>query len=307
MRLSYQIINFIAWIAFLIPIFAYIIVQTYFWIKNKFYFRLFSMLCWIISVWLYIMRWSIPYDIQIITHPLALWINSKIALISDLHLWMHKNQKYAQSIVDELNSISWLNYVLIAWDWTYYPQTWSLQKVFEPFRSLRVPVFGVLWNHDVEKPWPNLRWELTHALAINGIKLLENEKILLSWFELVWLGEYMNWENNTLLLNLPRVVLSWTTLPRFVLSHNPDITLDYITWSDTKNHSTVDLTFVWHTHCWQIKFFWLEQYIMPTQKLYTDGMSQISWYNLFITCGVWETLLPMRRWTKPTIDLFILD
>lgn len=301
MRILHQIITWVSSILFLVPLLTYIFVQTQWWINNRTYFRLFSMLCWIISVWLFLMRRVIPYDIVTSYTNIPLWASVNIALISDMHLWMHKNKQFTQKIVDKLNSLTWVDFVLVAGDWTYYPATWSLADLYSPFKQLTIPVYGVLWNHDVQKPGPDLRSELELALEENDIRLLQNEMIETGWLQIVGLGEYMNYENQVELLQKP-MYQTWSTwlLKRLVLSHNPDVTLDYA------SGMIADLTLVWHTHCGQIKLFWLEKYVMPTRRLYQDWYSKVDWRFLFITCWLWEVMLPMRWWAKPSIDIIDL-
>jgi uncharacterized protein len=56
--------------------------------------------------------------------------------------------------------------VFIAGDLTYRPpiDVDQMEELFQPLADLRVPIYMVLGNHDVEKPGPKLRTELVQAL-----------------------------------------------------------------------------------------------------------------------------------------------
>ncbi len=85
-----------------------------------------------------------------------------------------------------------------------------------------------------------------------------------------------------------------------VLTHDPDTTLDY-----TNNNA--DLTLVGHTHCGQMRIPWLYKYAIPTKGPFDKGLTQEKYTQLYITCGVGETALPLRLFNPPVIDILNLQ
>ena len=104
-------------------------------------------------------------------------------------------------------------------------------------------VYAVLGNHDIERS--HSRWEVTKAFSRIGIEVLWNQ-IAYPWgrgFPVVGLADYWSREFN------PVAVMNQLdpTIPRLVLSHNPDTAAILQKWR-------VDLQLSGHTHGGQIVF-----------------------------------------------------
>jgi hypothetical protein len=213
-----------------------------------------------------------------------------------------------------------LDYVFIAGDFTHYPDEDEIQKMetmFAPLKDIKVPVYAVLGNHDLEKPGPKLRQELSSGLKKNNVKLLNNDIVDLKGFKLVGLGDHWALEDDVSLLDKTKMEENV-----IVLTHNPDTTLKY---TDQK----VDLTVAGHTHGGQVKIYPIYKPLIPTSGDFDEGLiesadlkdlqrvssSQLEAiqknrvqnasfvHKTFVTSGVGETAIPIRFFNPPVIDI----
>ncbi|MEM1312180.1 MAG: metallophosphoesterase [Patescibacteria group bacterium] len=266
--------------------------------------------------------WFERYFIQTNYHQiLDTNINTKIALIADIHAGGWKSKSFVEQIVVKLNQIPDLDIVLMAGDWTYYPDKNQLENIFSPLKDLEVPIYGVLGNHDVEFPGKPIRKELTETLLKNNVKLIDNEVVKTKGITLVGLGSY--WANEDKTDILENIDLSEFTI---ILAHNPDTTLNYSQnfRSNVKNAKAKVLTLSGHTHCGQIRIPYIYKTQLPVVDKYYDkgwyadlkgvgffdkvdnGNGSIQSGKLFITCGVGEVALPLRFLNPAVIDIFEL-
>ncbi len=167
--------------------------------------------------------------------------------------------------------------VLVAGDLTFEPLLEQrLEELFAPLHDLQVPVYAVLGNHDTEHPGPDIKVELMRALEANNVTILNNDIIKTSNFLLVGLGDRMNGEDSTRLLNEVHPVNKVV-----VLTHNPDTTMDYI-------NSNADVTLAGHTHCGQVRLPWIHEYIkkyiIPVDGDFDKGLTYEPYTRLYITC-----------------------
>jgi len=241
-------------------------------------------------------RWREPQQVQVQETLIEAWFDKDIVLVGDFHLGVYKWVSYLSKVVKKINAQEDIDAVLIAWDFTYEPlrhDTESLTELFKPLADLQRPVFAVLGNHDVERPWPDLRNELIKALNTHGVIFLHNDVYRLDGTQLVWLWPHMSQEDDIGLLEQFD-----DTDEVIVLTHNPDTTLMY-------TNMRADLTLVWHTHCGQVRLPYIHDtigpYITPVKGDFDCG-----WYpeqKLFITKGLGEVALPLRFRNPPTIDV----
>lgn len=235
-----------------------------------------------------------PQTILIKKRYFSLPTKARIALISDLHLGIYKKQRFLEKIVKKINTLH-IDYVFIAWDLTYYPRKKDLVSLFAPLNECRFPVYAVLGNHDVERPWYLLRDELVAALRKAKVNFLNNTVVDLPEFILIWLGESRSHEDNVEILE--RV---YSSLPLIVLTHNPQTIKKY-------NHRHYpDITLCGHTHGWQITLPFLKKitwYFSSKIKAHSWWHVEYNWYKYFITSWVGEVWLPMRLFSPPTIDI----
>ena len=259
----------------------------------------FSLLTIVVFTFLRV-RWVEPNQVAIRHTNLDLWTGKKIALLSDLHLGVYKDWTYLQRVVNTINAQPWVDMVFIAWDFTFWPEIdqKKMEELFQPIADLRVPIYMVLWNHDVEEPGPKLRNELVRALENLGVIFLANDVVDFWTRKLVGLGDHDAGEDEVFLLN--QFHAAETVV---VLTHNPDTVLAY-------NNYNVDATLVGHTHCGQIRLPWVHRYIgkyiIPTKGEFDCGLIATKYTTVFITPGVGEVILPMRWFNPPTIDIVSL-
>lgn len=235
-------------------------------------------------------RFIEPQYIRVQHTTIPLWFETKIALIADLHIGKYKKQAYVDKIVRKLNTLD-VDMVLIAGDFTYYPDEWDLQELFAPFKEIQHTTYWVLWNHDVEQPGPPLRAELIEALDYPQIHHINNQVVELDGFTLVWLWSHWNREDDVTLLK------QYTAEDNvIVLAHNPDTISKY-------SNSSADITLVGHTHGGQIRIPWLYKKVIPTRWDFDRWLTHEVQGTLYITAWIWETGLPMRFLNPPTIDV----
>ncbi len=231
---------------------------------------------------------------------ISLGIPKKIILISDLHLgqWLWKWQDFLTRIIEKTNAIQ-ADYLLIAGDFTFYPDEKNLKNLFSPFTKSNKPIYAVLGNHDVGFPGPPFKKELTEALTIDNVHVLENKAILLNDFTLVWLWELWEWDVDISLLD--KMLFLEKTI---VLLHNPDILAYY---ADKKIPA---LTLAGHTHGWQMRIPWLYKDVIPTNWDFDRGYGEYKFSKTqkgkyLISQWIWETGLPLRFLCPPTI--YVID
>jgi uncharacterized protein len=245
-------------------------------------------------------------------------INKKIAIVADIHVGVWKGKTFVQSIAYNINSIEGLDLVLIAGDWTYYPDKYTLGDTFSPLKSVKAPIYGVLGNHDVEFPGDPVRKELSIALKENNVTLIDNIVVPVDGVNLVGLGDHWAGEDDTKILEFLNL-----SLPSIIIAHNPDSTLNYSRSfkEKVKNQSAEVLTVSGHTHCGQVRIPLIYNNILPVKNSYYDkgwyqGNSESDFFkpvdqdkinpkgnNLFISCGVGEVGLPLRLFNPATIDI----
>ena len=111
--------------------------------------------------------------------------------------------------------------MIVAGDWTYEPKR-DLEAGFAPFKSLHMPVFGVLGNHDLQWPGPALQAELRQALSQNGVQLIEGRRVAWKGWELVGLDDQWGGRPQPQIERLWPGGLSNDSTRRLVVVHQPD-------------------------------------------------------------------------------------
>ncbi len=245
-------------------------------------------------------RFIEPNIITIQNTKISLWLEKsiKIALIADLHLWVYADEYILEKTVNKINEITDIDYVLIAWDLTLFDEKKDekyIEELFSAIRNIEPPVYWVLWNHDVQKPWPDVRKELISVLEDIWVQFLNNTSVKLWEVTLLWLWSNWWWEDDVSLLDSlnddDKVI---------VLTHNPDTTSKYI-------NSHADITLSWHTHGWQIKIPYLYKKVIPTKWEFDEWLTQERYTQLFITSWIWTTWLPFRFLNPPVIDVLEIN
>ena len=225
------------------------------------------------------------------------WYKSKIVVISDMHIWVFYKPNFLKKLVKKINETPWIDYVLIAWDFSYYPK-WDLVKLFAPLKNLKYKSFWVLGNHDSEKPGPPIAKELQKALEQNNVVFLNNDYVKYNWTYILWLWD--NWagkDDVTLINNFKKED------KLVVIAHNPDSVLDY-------ENDIADLTVSGHTHGWQIRIPFIYKKVIPSRFIRTwvwypfdRWFYNVEGKKVFISSGLWEVWLPLRFLNPPVIDV----
>lgn len=259
--------------------------------------RIIPLLWWTLRLW--ILLWSRrrePYQIQIVTHEVTAPFDATIAFIADLHLGVYKDEQYLLNVVQHINAMQEVDIVLVGGDRTLLPQKEVLINLVTPLWALQKPVYTVLGNHDEQQPWPDIKFELIQALEQFWVRYLENDLVMIDDWYVLGLGDLDAGLDHTSMIN-DTLYVDRT----IVLAHHPDTTRKY--WNKKPF-----LTLAGHTHCGQIRIPRLYRYMIPTSGS-VDEKYDCGWYDLstdaklFITPWLGETLLPMRLFNPPTIDI----
>ncbi len=298
-----------------------------FFLLNKFFYKfkilklanmvVFAILISIISVLTYA-HYIERFDLKVDTYKIKSGYNAKLAVITDPHLGVFKDQKYLQVVVDRINTIPNLDAVLIPGDFTYWPDMNKIDELYAPFKNLKVPAYAVLGNHDVQKPGPKLDQELISALTKANVILVDDKTVQLklkSGTELSLIGLKDLWLEDYNINNLRDFQTNNASKNYIVMSHQPDVIRSY-----DKLTTNPKLTITGHTHCGQVRIPGMYNSHLPTIDHYFDkgfykakapfetlSNPQISDESkLFISCGVGEVGLPIRLNNPPVIDVLEL-
>jgi len=163
----------------------------------------------------------------------------KLAVFSDTHNGLFANAMPVKRIVRAINA-SKPDAVFVAGDFTYFLHPKYYKRTFSPFSEIEAPVFGVLGNHDVDVPGPDMTDQLTAFLPTVGVELIDNKVRAISLnYEVFGLSDSWAGKQAIDLLEAPK------KRPRIVLTHNPKTV-----WELPRN--SFDLLVAGHTHGGQI-------------------------------------------------------
>lgn len=222
---------------------------------------------------------------------------TKIVLISDLHLGLFKGPNFLKRVVKKINKIKNVDAVLIAGDFIYFPSE-DLNKLFEPLKDIKMPVYAVLGNHDSQKPGPPIAEELIRVLELNDVKVLFNETDVIpnTDIKIFGLGSYFaNQDDISKLLNFSRED------NLIVMAHNPDSAMKY-------RNLNADLTISGHTHGGQIRIPFIYKHTIPSNYFFNKGFYKLDSGNkVFVSSGIGEVGLPMRLGVPTIIDILELN
>jgi len=293
--LQFKLIIFYA--SFLVfPFLVFILYKAKNWKNFKKYQKIFFSVFFVLSLIFIDSRFIEPNYISVQNTKINIWLEKKvnIALIADIHLWIYKKWDFAEKVVKKLNKLENIDYILIAWDLTYLREdinNHNLEELFWAFQNIKKPVYWVLWNHDVELPWPKIRKKLIKLFDKYWFNYIDNKIIKLEEFNLIWLWSNWAWEDNIEILEKIK-----NSKKNIVLTHNPDTTLKY-------ENKKADLTLCWHTHWWQIKIPYLYKKVIPTKWIFDEWLTQEKNTQLFVTSGLGMVWLPFRFLNPPVIDI----
>lgn len=294
--MSWELLFVVYWSFFVFPFIVFLIYK-YLKLKNKtINQKLLYFVCFLLSL-LFIYARFIEPNILLVKHQnIKTGFEWRFILLADLHLWIYKDEKYLQKIVNKINEQKDVDGVLIPGDFTLVlNNNHDLDKLFSPLKNIKYPIFATLWNHDTMHPWPDISQKLIKILEKNNVIVLENK-----WYfyknkniQILWLWD--NWSNNDKVEMIDEYELNQNLI---VLAHNPDTTLKY-------SNNIADLTVSWHTHWGQIRIPFIRKSIVPVKWNFISWFYENNWNKLYVTSWVWEVWLPMRFRIPP--EIIILD
>ena len=214
-----------------------------------------------------------------------------VALVADLHVGVFKGVRFMRRLVRRVNALEGIEALLIAGDFTYLPHR-SLRELCAPLREVRVPVYAVLGNHDLERPGPPVRAALLDALREAGVRVVEGKTVAHDHWVLAGVGDHLAGEDDLSVLVRARA----HEKPVVALLHNPDSTLRYST------RVRAEVTLAGHTHGGQIRLPLLYRAVIPTRGAFDRGLVALRYTTLYITSGLGEVGLPLRLFNPPVVE-----
>jgi len=218
-----------------------------------------------------------------------------ITLIADPQFGVYKGLGFAKKLTKKIQSTN-PDYIFMAGDLTYKPTYKQVDSNLQVFQTLE-NTYAVLGNHDylhTGSPSDKLSQAITSKLAQLNIPIIDNQSLQTQDFNLLGYGSI--WANN---FAPPSLADLDPNKPTFSLMHNPDGT--YL-----KRTPKSDLTLAGHTHCGQIRIPFTYKFTFPTDRVYQAGLQDSPSGPLFISCGLGESMFPLRLFNPPRIDVLHL-
>ena len=263
--------------------------------------RLFSLAVCLVMI---IISWSFLVEPNIIIIKeinIPMGINRNIVLVSDTHFSKIKNVNFATSIANKINSLSNIDMVLWAGDWNESLTISEIAKPLSLISTIKFPQYSVFGNHDFDvklsaksktiNQQTDYNLKLQELLAMNRIKTIENETVSIGDIELIGLSS----ESTT----YQSLQLSDNDTKKIYLSHEPS---NINILPENKNQ----LLLAGHSHCGQIKLPYITEWgynnFGSHKSKYFEGLYEVDKKGkMFISCGLGETVLPLRLFNPPTI------
>lgn len=220
----------------------------------------------------------------------------RLALISDLHLGVFKNDVFLRRILGKVQEAD-VDLIIIPGDLINDPSRQELEEFFKPLADLKQPVFVVTGNHDARKPGYYNSEEVREALK-PMVQLMDNT--IFEWkyggreIRLVGLSDLMEGQADFDLLN--QISPEHFNL---VIAHNPDAAHLIAT------HLPAHLVLSGHTHAGQIFLPPLSDWLIPTKHKFRRGWYEVNGRPVYVSSGLGEVILPMRFLIPP--EVVILD
>ncbi len=280
-------------ILFFIVLIYFAVIKAKYIFKNKILFSVYILV--LLGTSLFIYARFIERNIIIEQETkINVGFNSKLIVISDIHLGIYKNANFLKRVIKRINSIKDVDAVLIAGDFIYYPEN-DLEELFYPLKDIKIPVYAVLGNHDSERPGPPIQKELQKVLEKNNVIFLHNSSAFIKE-DIAILGLGDKWADQDQISKINDFKESDNLI---VLTHNPDTALEY-------KNNIADLTISGHTHGGQIRIPFLYETMIPCIGDFDQGLYNVNQNKVFVTTGIGEVGLPMRLGVPPVIDVLEL-
>lgn len=226
-------------------------------------------------------------------------VETRVALVNDIHLGVYKGRGYLERLVKHLNTLD-VDTVAIAGDLTYEPRPEQLHDLLSPLAQLRAPTYAVLGNHDQQPPGRDLEKPLRAALAAHGVQVIEG-RLITDARGVHWAGLGDRWagKDDPGFLRKPGRQHG----PTLVVAHNPDSAMQL-------HPGDAALVLAGHTHGGQIRIPWLYRKVIPSAHGFDRGEQILQAAHgpvrVFTSAGVGEIGLPLRLFNPPTIDVLQL-
>ncbi len=226
------------------------------------------------------------------------FLGKKIVFVSDIHLGPFFSASSLKKIVAKVNALN-PDLVILGGDYIQRDKKY-IEPCFIELKNLQAPlgVYAVLGNHDYWEDAALVRKNLLKA----GLKPLDNQSYWLKQnpdkIKLGGVGDFFYDFQN---LNATIKDVNETDFV-ILASHNPD-------YAEALGTNKIDLVLSGHTHAGQITFFGLWAPFIPSiygQK-YRHGLIDNGFAKVLVSSGLGPTLLPLRFFARPEINLIILS
>lgn len=214
----------------------------------------------------------------------------RIAFLTDLHLKKHDFKRLDKIV--ELTNKNTPDIVLLGGDFANghdYKKTMNMNIVAQKLNLINAPKYSVLGNHDW---WANGEL-ITSSLELNGITVLENSSVRLrikrTFLDIVGLADLTTRKPDI------TTALYRTSVPRIVLTHNPDVYYDIM--------DEVDLILAGHTHGGQFVIPFTPPLFVPSKygSEFASGLIENTHNRMIISKGLGTSVVPLRFNCRPEI------
>lgn len=222
----------------------------------------------------------------------------KIVFASDFHCGFFWGREKTAAVVSGINDrdadIVILGGDYVDYDWRY------IAPCFDELKKIKSKygVFGILGNHDY----------------IVGSELIKEAMQKASIFVLDNKGQWIDFEGDRIKIGgvadflksraNPELILKDVKKEDFVVLavHNP-------TYVEKIRNQEIDLVLSGHTHGGQVNFFglWSPFFEIKYGHRYRTGLHEIDSTTLIVSNGVGTTLVPLRFFSRPQINVITLQ
>jgi len=225
-----------------------------------------------------------------------IWSAKKAMLVSDVHLGQIRGEKFSRKITQMINEIS-PDIVFFAGDIFDGLKT-DIEKNLLPFKEIKAPlgIFFVSGNHEEYADDSGAKY--ADAIKRVGIKVLENEKIVIDGVEIIGVSDSDAIDKIIYEKILSSLFTEKKTSPRILLKHTPVFT-------DVAIKYKIDLELSGHTHGGQVFPFNIITPLIFKERNY--GLSQSNNLTTYTSSGAGTWGPPIRIGTNPEIVLISFE
>jgi predicted MPP superfamily phosphohydrolase len=224
--------------------------------------------------------------------------DKKIVFVADIHHGIFFSKERIEKLVNKINAVN-PDIIILGGDYID-SETKYIEPCFEELSKLKAEmgVFGVIGNHDSRENGYDLTLK---AMQKAGITPLENQA---EWLEIgkqkIKLGGAIWTEEDETDLG-PTIRDTKENDFVILVSHTPD-------FAEKIKTENIDLVLSGHTHGGQVTFFGLFAPYIPSHygQKYRTGLVETENTKVLITNGIGDSLLPIRFFARPQINIIIL-